>query len=293
MRAGRQGERWDRDELFATDPQRLAAGDEDGELRALADELGDVVGGRHDLLEVVQDEEHPLRPQVLRHGSAEVAVAGSGEARPAGDLDEDGGGVARVREIDEGGAVGVVLERVGGRLDGEPRLADAAGPRQGAQAYRLALEDLPELLELRCPADQCRRGYRQVARDRVERLRRWEGRREAPCHDLVEPFGRRQVLEAMLAEVLERRVPGQCVADQRPRRLRQEDLATVAGRHDARGPVDVHADIHVARQFRFARVDADLDLDVGAVGPRLGGNRALDANRGLDRVAGGPEHGEE
>ena len=149
MRAGRQGERWDRDELFATDPQRLAAGDEDGELRALADELGDVVGGRHDLLEVVEDEEHPLRPQVLRHGCAEVAVAGSGEARRAGDLDEDGRGLARVREIDEGGAVGVVLERVGRRLDGEPRLADAARPRQGAQAYRLALEDPPELLELR------------------------------------------------------------------------------------------------------------------------------------------------
>ena len=97
----------------------------------------------------------------------------------------------------------------------------------------------------------------------------------------------------MLAKVLERRVPREGVTDQRSRRLGQEDLATVAGRHDARGPMDIHADIDVVGQLRFACVDADPDLYVGAVGPRLGGDRALDANRGPDGVAGSPEHGEE
>ena len=67
----------------------------------------------------------------------------------------------------------------------------------------------------------------------------------------------------------------------------------MAGRHDARGPMDIHADIDVAGQLRFACVDANPDLDVGAIGPRLGGDRTLDANSGLDRVARGPEHGKE
>ena len=67
----------------------------------------------------------------------------------------------------------------------------------------------------------------------------------------------------------------------------------MGGRHDARGPMDVHADIDVARQLRFAGMDADPDLHVGAFGPPLGGDRALDADRGLDGVARGPEDGEE
>ena len=63
-------------------------------------------------------------------------------------------------------------------------------------------------------------------------------RRELLEAELVEALGPGQVLEALLAEVEELDLRHELA-----RHLRDEHLAAVAGGGDARGAVDVHADV--------------------------------------------------
>ena len=291
--AGRQRERRHRHELLATDPQPLAARHEERQPRALPDQLRSVVGGRHHLFEVVEHEEHPARPEVRRERFAQVAIARNREARRLGDRDEDGSRLARVRKVDEEDAVVVVLEGVRGRLDSQPRLADPARSGQRHEPTCVAAKQASQLLELGRAPHQRRRGGRKVVRGRIDGARRREVGVEAVRCDLVQPLGRRQVLEAMLAEVPQARARRHRTADEGAGRLRREDLAAVGGRHDSRRPMDVDADIDAGSQLSLASVDADTDLDVGASRPRLRGDRPLNADRGLDRVSGGPEDREE
>ena len=68
----------------------------------------------------------------------------------------------------------------------------------------------------------------------------------------------------------------------------------MAGRHDPRGAMHVHADVDAAGQLGLAGVDADPDLDRGALSCH--GSAAIarcDPDRGLDGVSGGPEDREE
>ena len=162
--AGRQRERRHGQELLAADPQRLAARHEEREPRALPDQLRGVVGCRHHLFEVVEHEEEPARPEVRRERLAQVAIARDREARRLGDRDEDGGRLARVREIDEEDAVVVVLEGVRRRLDGQSRLADPARAGQRHEPDRVAAKQARQLLELGRAPDQRRRGARKVVR---------------------------------------------------------------------------------------------------------------------------------
>ena len=119
-RAG--GAAWQRErrhgqELLAADPQCLAARHQECELRTLPDQLRGVVGCRHHLLEVVEHEEEPARPEMRSERHAQVVIAGDREAGRLGDRDEDGGRFAGVREIDEEDAVVVVLQGVRRGLD--------------------------------------------------------------------------------------------------------------------------------------------------------------------------------
>ncbi len=111
--------------------------------------------------------------------------------------------------------------------------------------------------------------------------------------DLVEALGLGQVLELVLAEVVEARARRHRPADQRAGRLRHEDLAAMCGRHDPRRSVDVDAHVDAGGQLGLAGMDPDTDLDDGASCPRLRGHRPLDPDRGPESVAGGPEDREE
>ncbi len=292
-RPGRQRERRHGQELLATDPQRLAARHEECELRASADQLGGVIGGRHHLFEVVEDEEELARPKVLGERVPQVVVARHREASRLGDRDEDGDGFARLRQVDEEDAVGVVLEDVRRRLDGQSRLADPARAGERHEPDRVAPKQPRELVELGRATDQRRRRARQVVRCRVDRAQRREIGVEALRRHLVEPLGRRQVLEAMLAEVSQARAGRHRAADERSGRLRREDLAAMGRRHDPRRPMDVDTDVDAAGQLGVSGMDADADLDLGPSRPRFRRDRPLDLDRGRDGIAGSPEDAEE
>ena len=97
----------------------------------------------------------------------------------------------------------------------------------------------------------------------------------------------------MLAEIHDVDVVGQLVLDEFAGRVRQEHLAAVPGRADARAAVDAHPDIPVATDKRLARVKAHPHANRHAVGPRLGGERPLQLDRRGDRVACARERDEE
>jgi hypothetical protein len=111
----------------------------------------------------------------------------------------------------------------------------------------------------------------------------------------VDANGPLEVLEVLLSEVDEQK---RCafvllVLEERPRRLREQDLAAGAGRADPRGAVDRDAVVLAVDDPSLARVDADAHPDGHALGPLVTGERALHGERGQGRVLRPPEHDEE
>ena len=116
----------------------------------------------------------------------------------------------------------------------------------------------------------------------MERPERWKVLRS----ELVEALRRRQVLEAVLAEVAQ--LNGR--VEQPSRRLRDQNLPAVPGAHDPRRTVDVEADIPLFRHDRLARVDPDSNPYRSLREPGLNvcrrGNRVARAGeRDEERVA--------
>ena len=84
-------------------------------------------------------------------------------------------------------------------------------------------------------------------------------RRKRQLAELVDALGRREVLEAMLAEVDEPVEP-----DKRGRRGGDEHLPAVADRRDARCTVHIVSDIPLVGDERRAGVEADAHVDRAA-----------------------------
>ena len=97
----------------------------------------------------------------------------------------------------------------------------------------------------------------------------------------------------MLAEVAQRDVRRGIVAQQLPCRRRDEHLAAVSGRGDARSAVDAEADVPFAADGRLAGVDAHPHPQLLAAGPVMGGKLALPVEGSSDGILGAPEGREE
>ncbi len=165
-----------------------------------------------------------------------------------GDRAQHEGGVPQRRHPDPEHAISELGHQLGGNLDRQPRLARAAGPRQGEQP-RPVPEECDDLGELALAADEgtCRAGQVRVRK-------RLQGR-EALVPELVDPDRLDEVLQAVLAEV------GQLGADEFARRLREQHLAAVPGRRDARGQMDGLSDVPLVRPVWYPGVDADSNAD--------------------------------
>ena len=81
--------------------QRLAAGDEHLEVWALPQERRQVVCGRHDLLEVVEHQQHLAAAELFADLGEHFFAAGHGHAHGPDNRVERGRGVMRRREIHE------------------------------------------------------------------------------------------------------------------------------------------------------------------------------------------------
>ncbi len=101
------------------------------------------------------------------------------------------------------------------------------------------------------------------------------------------------VLEVLLAQVVDGDAVGELVADQRAGRLRDEDLAAVAGRGDARSAHDVEAEVALLPDVRLARMDPHAHEHLLTAGPVVLVESSLGVDRRGDCVARPGEREEE
>ncbi len=92
------------------------------------------------------------------------------------------------------------------------------------------------------------------------------------------------VLEVLLPEVDDRHALRQVVPEQRARRLREQDLAAVARRADARRANDVEAEVALVADGRLAGVQAHAHPHLGPLRPGVRAESPLSRNRAGDRL---------
>ena len=212
------------------------------------------------------------RSSLPRRNAGEVV----GGADRLGDLRGQEPGIRQRSERHPEDAVVEPTDELRRDLEREACLARPARARKRQEA-RPVREHRDEFLELPVAADERERDDRQVGRVECP-----EGR-EVALAELEEALRADQVLQAMLAEVAQRRLG----VEQAPRRLRQDDLPAVRAGRNPRRSVDVHADVALVGQERLARVDAHPDSD------RPGCQRCLRLDRGGDGFARPRERDEE
>jgi hypothetical protein len=138
--------------------------------------------------------------------------------------------------------------------------------------------------------------HRRLEGVRRRRLtpRRRKLRRQAGRGDLVQAHGALDVLEPLVAQIAH--PDGEIlllVLEQALRRLRDEDLASVACRADAGGAVDGEARVAAVDRRRLTCVHADPHLYLGLVRPRIAGECALSFDSREHGLVRAPERVEE
>ena len=150
-------------------------------------------------------------------------------------------------------------------MQAETRLAGAPGARERQKpGSRQELFGLPDLI---VAADEARQLGGKVVGDGLERLERWKLGGQALHAELEKTLGPGHVLEPMEAQVFQRQPRRQCVLDERPGGLRNQDLAAVAGARHASRPMDVEAQVLVADERRLAGVQTDADPNLSVLRP--------------------------
>ena len=134
-RVRRRGQARDHVLLLARDAQHGPARDDDADPRAGADEGADVGRSVDDLLEVVEQEQHPPLPDRAGDDVEGGRARALGDADRAGDRRQDEVGARDRLEGDEPDPVGVLVGRGGRQLEREPRLA---GPARSGERQELA-----------------------------------------------------------------------------------------------------------------------------------------------------------
>ena len=234
------------------------------------EERRSTVGRRvEEMLEVVEEEQ--------QLPSAEEAGEVVGRADRLRDLRGHELGVGEAGERHPEDAVAQRADELGRDLEREARLAGAAGPGEREQA-RAVREQRDELVELALPADERARGDGQVRG--VERRAAAGSRRRRAGRD-----ARRRTRSFSRCSPRSRTAASR--VEEAARRLGEDDLPAVCGRGDARGAVDVDADVALVGHERLAGVDPHAHADRAALErvARLGG--------GGDRVGGAREGDEE
>jgi hypothetical protein len=97
----------------------------------------------------------------------------------------------------------------------------------------------------------------------------------------------------MHAEIADRHACRKSLSDQRPSRIRQQDLTAVTSGRDPSGTVDVGPDVVVAAQSAVPGVQSHPDADLRPIRPRIGSKTSLCLNRSRDGWRSGAEDREE
>jgi hypothetical protein len=242
--------------VLAGDTQRCPAGHERADAAAGSEDRTHGRGGVEEMLEVVEQEQD-LSP-------AEEPGQIVGRADRLRDLGVEQRGIGEADQWHPEDAVALRAYELRRDLEREPGLARAAGAGERHEPFAVR-EHRDELLDLALPPDERARGERQVRG--VERPQR----RKVTVAELEQSLRVGEVLQPVLAQVANFGVRLEKVEG----RFREDDLAAVRGRRDARGPMDVHADIALLGQERLPGVESHADADRAGLErlPRIFGSR--------------------
>jgi hypothetical protein len=159
-----------------------------------------------DVLEVVQDEQELSRPDPGLNDHHRVSIGRNLQPERGRNRGRHQLGVAQSIERDEPAAVLVVADHLLGDAQRETRFAGPAGARERQQTHVVAQEQSEYFAEFLLAAEE------RCCRDRQIRLVQALQRRKLAVAELVDPFGCRQILQAVHAEI------AQPVADESRRR---------------------------------------------------------------------------
>ena len=203
-RSGRQGwelQGWDGELMLAGDVEWRPAGDQNLDIRAVGEEVGDERRRVDDVLEVVEHQEQASRPQIGAQRRSIELGGGFANAEGAG----DGGGHHRRgrdrRQRDEPDAIGVRLDQIGGHMQGQAGLAGATGSGEREQADTGLFQPAADLRRQRFATDERRQLRRQVMGLPVQTLERREVRGKTGGGELKDMLDFAQVAQPMLAEI--------------------------------------------------------------------------------------------
>jgi hypothetical protein len=233
-----------------------------------------------------------LRAEVSPELVDRRSILDIGKPDGGGDQRQDGVSVGRREEIDEEDTVGEPVDLVGGSAKSKTGLSSSPRPGQRDEPDLGGVEALAEVLEHGLAADERRRLAREVVRSAIEGRQGWKLGRQVPLGNLEEAFGPAQILQPVLAQIPQR-YGGNATVDQTSGGARQQDLAAMTRRHDARCPVDGGAEEIPAARLSLSRMDPDPDADRAAGRPRFAEEGPLGRDRGRHRGDRPGEHGHE
>ena len=161
--AGRRRQRRHLEHALAADAQHDAARHQERRRRRDRVQPHEHGCGIHDLLEVVEHDQHPAIGEGVGDALLERGFAVVADAEIVGDRRQQQSGLEHALEEHEVHAVGEHVAARQGRLDREPALADAAGADEAHHAIGAACQERPDGVDVGLAADRRGVGDRHPA----------------------------------------------------------------------------------------------------------------------------------
>ena len=240
-----------------------------------------------EVLEIVEDEQHALVPQVFSDDVAHIAAGHFGEAEGTGDGRKDKRGVGERAERHREHAMREVVKELRGRSEREARLSDAAGADEGDELDVITDHQRSELGELALPPNGLGPQRRQVVRAALETPQRRELGDQIGVDELEELLWTLKILQPMRAQVVEHDL-GVRAIDELSGREREHDLPTMRCGHDPRAAIQRRAEVMSTPHLDRTGMEAHPHSKGAGLRPDLGAKGALAVDRGThrgDRVA--------
>ncbi len=271
----RQNQRRHGEFTLASHMQHLATRRHYLELWAGSQQLCYLYPCSYHLLKVIQQQQRLLLEQLLPQAFKPGQAGCLPDVERLGDGGYDERGVADGSQVHEEHSIGKAIAQLGCHLQAQARLACAARTCQGEQAHILAAQQTLDGAQfLLAPDEWCELGGQVVGID-LERSRAREVGREIRDHQLEEASGASQILEAVFSQVAQAHLFRQVLLHEGSGCLGEQHLPPVRRAHDARGAVDIQADVAFGCPRRLAGMNAHAHTHGSTFRPGMIGKRAL------------------